>query len=114
MNDLYVSMNAGEWSPLLTCRHDLDKRKAACKKLENMIVLEHGGIARRPGVIIQDSVADTAHRLIPFESSLVNAFVLDIRSGATAGCLQFPGGEGCFCCLSVDGFRAFGDSVRPD
>lgn len=83
MNDLYISMNAGEWSPLLTCRHDLDKRKAACKKLENMIVLEHGGIARRPGVIIQDSVADTAHRLIPFESSLVNAFVLDIRSGAT-------------------------------
>lgn len=84
MNELYSSLNAGEWSPLLTCRHDLAKRKAACKSLENFIVLEQGGIRRRPGATrVASNLSGLTHRLIPFESSLLNSFVLDVRNKAT-------------------------------
>ena len=79
MNDLFVAINAGEWSPKLTCRHDLSKRKAACKSLSNFVVLEHGGVMRRPGAtLVSDALEAGNHRLIPFEPELTSGFVFDL------------------------------------
>lgn len=44
-----VSFNAGELSPLLDSRSDLDKAASGCRVLENMIVESYGAARRRPG-----------------------------------------------------------------
>ena len=44
-----VSFNAGELSPLLDSRSDLDKAASGCRTLENMIVETYGSARRRPG-----------------------------------------------------------------
>ena len=81
MNDAFTSLSAGIWSPLLTCRLDLEKRHQACRDLVNFVVLEHGGISRRPGLELCADLTNSTHRLIPFEASLVDAFVLCISLG---------------------------------
>lgn len=85
MNQLFTSLNSGELSELLTCRHDLAKRSAGCKILENFIVLEHGGVMKRPGVqkvgktdSERHLLKGANHRLVAFESSMKDCFVLDI------------------------------------
>jgi hypothetical protein len=44
-----VNFNAGEWSPLLEGRIDLEKAGSACRILENMLVETYGSVRRRPG-----------------------------------------------------------------
>jgi hypothetical protein len=44
-----VSFNAGELSPLLDSRSDLEKAASGCRVLENMIVETYGSVRRRPG-----------------------------------------------------------------
>ena len=44
-----VSFNAGEFSPFLTSRSDLEKYKSGCQRLENFLLLPYGGALRRPG-----------------------------------------------------------------
>lgn len=44
-----VSFNAGELSPLLDSRSDLEKAAAGCRVLENMIADTSGEVYRRPG-----------------------------------------------------------------
>lgn len=44
-----ISFNAGEFSPKLFSRMDLEKSGAACRVLENMIVESYGQAKRRPG-----------------------------------------------------------------
>ncbi|MEG0334052.1 MAG: hypothetical protein RR553_07795 [Akkermansia sp.] len=79
MDDFFSSINAGELTPLLSGRHDLAKRKAGCKRLSNFIVLEHGGVSRRPGVSTNGvALRASKHRLIPFESSIAVPFLLDV------------------------------------
>lgn len=79
MNSLFTTLNSGELSPLLTCRHTLEKRDGGCKRLENLVVLEHGGVSRRPGVRRCDELAYYQnHRLIPFEASMTHCFVVDL------------------------------------
>ena len=43
------SFNAGEMTPLLEGRTDIDKYYSGCKTLENMLVFSQGGATRRPG-----------------------------------------------------------------
>lgn len=79
MNKLFTSLNGGELSPLLTCRHDTDKRDSGCKTLENFIVLEHGGITKRPGLRSFDASAlprGENYRLVAFEPNMTKCFVL--------------------------------------
>jgi hypothetical protein len=90
------SMNAGEMSPLMAARIRVEKYSNALKTCENMIPLVQGGVTRRSGTMyvsetkqIEDYVIDdywdedyveTASgmaRLIPFEFSVTQAYVLE-------------------------------------
>ena len=75
----FVAWTAGEFSPRLHGRTDLAKYTTAAETLENFIVHPHGGVTRRPGTEfigeLKDSSAVT--RLIPFEFSTTQAYVLE-------------------------------------
>lgn len=61
MNIAIVTLNAGELSPLIDARNDLDKYAAGCRRLENFLPRLHGPIERRPGTkfIHKSKVYDT-------------------------------------------------------
>jgi len=44
-----ISFNAGELSPQIDARIDVEKYGSGCRHLENMIPLIYGGVERRPG-----------------------------------------------------------------
>ena len=74
-----TSFSAGELSPKLDGRVDLQKYTQACKKLENMVVHPQGGATRRPGTKYVNEVKNSAHnvRLIPFEFNTEQAYILE-------------------------------------
>ena len=73
------SFNAGEWSPLLDGRSDLEKYYSACRLLENTIPTRYGPAERRPGLYYVAEVKDSskATRLLPFKHSTVQAYMLE-------------------------------------
>ena len=76
------SFNAGELSPYLYARTDLDKYGSGCITMENFTPLPYGGATRRPAVkYIGASKADDAVRLISFKSSTDSSYVLEFGSG---------------------------------
>ena len=74
-----TSFNAGELSPLLKGRPSLDKFKNGCETLENFIPQIQGPARKRPGTRFVAEVKDSADacRLIPFEYSTTQAYVLE-------------------------------------
>ncbi len=80
---LQTNFTAGEISPRLFARVDIEKYAAGAAAIENMIVLPHGGLARRPGTHFVDAVKDSLKftRLIPFELSATLAYVLQFGEG---------------------------------
>ena len=80
---LQTNFTAGEISPRLFARVDIEKYAAGAAAIENMIVLPHGGLARRPGTHFVDAVKDSSKftRLIPFELSATLAYVLQFGEG---------------------------------
>ena len=75
----FVAWTAGEFSPRLHGRTDLAKYNTAAEQLTNFIVHPHGGITRRPGTEFIGELKDSAAvgRLIPFEFSTTQAYVLE-------------------------------------
>ena len=75
----FTNFSAGEFSPKLDGRVDLQKYVQAAKKLENMTVQPQGGVSRRPGSIFVREVKNSAHnvRLIPFEFNVEQAYILE-------------------------------------
>ena len=76
-----TNFTAGEWSPLLDGRTDLDKYKNAVRQMKNFIPLPHGPAAFRPGL---KYISGTKHNaknsvLIPFIFSVSDA--LDLEFG---------------------------------
>ena len=71
------SFNTGEISPYTLARTDLAKYKNACERLENWIPLITGGITRRPGTRFLVPALGPS-RLIPFEFSTTQTFVLEL------------------------------------
>lgn len=73
-----AALNAGEISPSLHARIDLDKYQRALKTCTNFFVHEHGGISNRPGLqYIGDTVEHSSKtRLIPFEFNTEQTYVL--------------------------------------
>lgn len=67
-NEAILSFNAGELSPKIDTRIDVEKYRSGCRRLENMIPTKYGGAEKRPGLKYLDtSYNDTATiRLIPF------------------------------------------------
>ncbi len=72
-----VSFNTGQVSPKLEARSKFKQYKSSCRILENMFVLTQGPVTRRPGTkYIAD--ANGVSRLIPFEYSTDDSYVLEI------------------------------------
>jgi len=86
VSTIVTNFQAGEFSPRLEGRIDLQKYSSGCQKLENMLVFPQGGITRRPGTKYLgtakiDSLQEfqgNSIRLIPFEYSDEQAYVLEL------------------------------------
>src|SRR4051812_4338487 len=76
----FNNFTAGEWSPLLDGRIDLDKYDYACRTMENARPLPYGGARMRAGSkhIANAKFQDTVTRLIPFNFSTGTRFVLEV------------------------------------
>jgi hypothetical protein len=80
------SFNAGEWSPLLAGRTDLQKYDSACAKMLNFLPQMEGPATRRPGTISvhQTLATDNTHArsvLVPFVVDRTTAYVLEFGEG---------------------------------
>ena len=77
---LIPSFNAGELSPRLESRPDLEKYASACRTLENFVIMPYGGVNRRPGFqyIGAARYADKKCRLIGFNFSTTTNFILEL------------------------------------
>lgn len=83
VNPLQSAFNAGEFGPRLAARVDFDKYRNAGSRVENMLPLPQGGLMRRPGSRYIAAVADSTKRgrLIPFEHSTEQAYVIEAGDG---------------------------------
>lgn len=75
-----IKFNAGELSPRLRGRTDLQQYYDGCSRLEHMVVLPHGAATRRPGTQFVERALDPEGlpgRLIPFVFSDDDAYVLE-------------------------------------
>jgi len=75
-----TAFTAGEWSPKLRRRSDLQKYPYACDTLENMIVFRQGGVVGRAGTefIAETKDSSSASRLVPMVVSSTTAYILEI------------------------------------
>ncbi|MGI9493083.1 MAG: hypothetical protein ACR2QF_11855 [Geminicoccaceae bacterium] len=80
---LKSSINAGEFSPLMAARSDFALYPNAAKTLENFLVLPQGGATRRPGTkfVAEAKASSGPYRLIPFERSADQAYVIEVGQG---------------------------------
>lgn len=78
-----TSFNAGEWSPWLDGRVDLDKYDRACLVAENFLLTQYGGVRRRPGTEYIATLAEESEqgRLLPFRVSTSDTYVLLFNNG---------------------------------
>ena len=78
VSSIITNFRAGEISPRLEGRIDLQKYAEAVKDLSNMIVFPQGGVTRRPGTYYAGTTKDGGQvRLINFEFSDTQAYVLE-------------------------------------
>ncbi len=78
VSSIVTSFQAGELSPRLEGRIDLQKYSAGAQTLQNMVVFPQGGITRRPGTYYAGSSKGGGKiRLVPFEFSDEQAYVLE-------------------------------------
>lgn len=80
--DRRISFNGGELSPWLDPRIDLDKYRAGCRTLKNMLPAIYGGAIRRPGTAYLGAAATASGkvRLVPFVASASTAYVLEFSA----------------------------------
>lgn len=79
--DRRISFNAGELSPWLDPRIDLDKYRSGCRKLENMLPAIYGGAMRRPGTEYLGAPASTGKpRLVPFVANVSATYILEFTN----------------------------------
>jgi hypothetical protein len=76
------NFNGGELSRKMDGRTDLKIYQSGCRSLENFTVLPQGGVERRTGLeFIGETKNDTAVKLIPFEFSSEESYVVEIGVG---------------------------------
>jgi hypothetical protein len=72
------NFNAGEWSPLTYGRSDVGKYTNALAICLNYVPTTQGGLTRRPGTkYVANTKSNGAVRLIPFEFSITQAYILE-------------------------------------
>jgi hypothetical protein len=74
-----TSFNAGEWSPLMFGRTEIDQYKSALAVCLNAFPLVQGGWMRRPGTYFVAEAKDStkAVRVVRFEFSTTQAYVIE-------------------------------------
>lgn len=79
VRQIQPSFAAGELSPALWARIDLQKYGVGARRLRNFLVHPHGGASNRPGTyfIAAAKYNNKKCRLIPFEFSTVQTYVLE-------------------------------------
>ena len=78
VSTIVTNFRAGELSPRLEGRIDLDKYNEAAQTMQNMLVFPQGGATRRPGSYYAGTSKDGGQvRLINFEYSDEQAYVLE-------------------------------------
>ena len=78
VSTIITNFRAGEFSPRLEGRIDLQKYNEAAKELTNMVSFPQGGITRRPGSYYAGASKDGGKvRLVNFEFSDEQAYVLE-------------------------------------
>jgi len=79
-NLLVTALNAGELSPYMDARSDVEKYRSGCRTLENMVVLPYGGVYRRAGTeyLGEAKNDDKRCRLIGFNFSATTTYVLEM------------------------------------
>ena len=78
-NPIQTNFTAGELTPRLKGRVDVNKYQNGVQLLKNFIIMPQGGVYRRPGTKFINEVKNSANftRLIPFEFSTIQAYVLE-------------------------------------
>jgi hypothetical protein len=73
------SFTAGEISPRLEGRVNIEKYREGLSDLTNMVVMPHGGVTRRPGTEYLGEVKSSAvkTRLIPFQFKTSDTYILE-------------------------------------
>ena len=85
------NFSAGEVSPRVHARIDLTKYKHGCKQLQNYVPFVLGGAARRAGTQFAAEIKNSAKkaRLIPFEISDTQAYVIEAGESGGAGYFRY-------------------------
>lgn len=79
VSTIVTNFRAGELSPRLEGRIDLDKYNEAAQTLQNMLVFPQGGVTRRPGTYFAGAAKDGGKvRLINFEFSDEQAYIIEL------------------------------------
>lgn len=75
----FSSFTAGEISPRLEGRTNIEKYREGLSDLTNMIVMPHGGVTRRPGTEYLGEIANSSvkSRLIPFQFKTSDTYILE-------------------------------------
>lgn len=75
----FSSFTAGEISPRLEGRINIEKYREGLSDLTNMVVMPHGGVTRRPGTEFLGATADSSvkSRLIPFQFKTSDTYILE-------------------------------------
>jgi hypothetical protein len=75
---IVTSFNAGEWSPQLYGRVDLQKYANAARIMENFVPLPQGTATRRPGTrFVAETKSSGDGIVIPFEFSTTQAYIIE-------------------------------------
>jgi hypothetical protein len=72
-----TNFNAGQVSPLIEARADFQRYNSACRTVENMMVTIQGPVLKRPGTKYIAAAKAGAPRLIPFEYSTDDAYIIE-------------------------------------
>jgi len=75
----FSSFTAGEISPRLEGRTNIEKYREGLSDLTNMVVMPHGGVTRRPGTEYLGEIANSSvkSRLIPFQFKTSDTYILE-------------------------------------
>ena len=79
----YKAFSAGELSPEMYGRYDVDKYGTGCMIMKNWIIMPQGGAYKRPGTRFRAQGGNEAKkiRLIPFEFSTLQPYILEFGDG---------------------------------
>jgi hypothetical protein len=83
MRQLINAFNAGEFTPELLGRVDLESLRKACRLCRNFLPRTLGGVRRRPGLMREGSArfSNQKARLVPFNFSTSARFMLELGDG---------------------------------